>query len=121
MCIIGQGYILPPILDLHNTHGQVCIVILGMHLGAVDVLAICIVGCLVHIWCKRGVALVKFQTFPISYGVMEHNVYFTGHVRIDKQVNNKCSILIEIINAYELLLPTFQYARLSSFSSFQLL
>ena len=39
------------------------------------VLAICIVGCLVCTWCKRGVALVKFQTFPISYGV-------TGHICI---------------------------------------
>ena len=32
------------------------------------VLAICIVGCLEHTWCKRGVVLVKFKTFPISYG-----------------------------------------------------
>ena len=36
------------------------------------VLAICIVGCLACTWCKRGVALVKFQNFPISYGVMGH-------------------------------------------------
>ena len=28
------------------------------------VLAICIVGCLARTWYKRGVALIKFQTFP---------------------------------------------------------
>ena len=39
------------------------------------VLAICVVGCLARTWCKRGVALVKFQTFLISYGV-------TGHICI---------------------------------------
>ena len=33
------------------------------------VLALCKVGYLGHTRCKRGVALVKFQTFPISYGV----------------------------------------------------
>ena len=33
------------------------------------VLALCKVGCLGRTRCKRGVALVKFQTFPISYGV----------------------------------------------------
>ena len=40
--------------------------------GAVYVLAICIVGCLVRNLWMRGVALVKFQTFPISYGVLGH-------------------------------------------------
>ena len=30
------------------------------------------VGCLVHTRCKRGVALVNFQTFPISCGVTRH-------------------------------------------------
>ena len=35
-------------------------------------------GCLVHTWGKRGVAL--FQTFPISYGVTGHVCNFTGHV-----------------------------------------
>ena len=39
------------------------------HMCWLYVLAICIVGCLGHTRCKRGVALVKFQTFPISYGV----------------------------------------------------
>ena len=33
------------------------------------VLVLCKVGCLGRTRCKRGVALVKFQTFPISYGV----------------------------------------------------
>ena len=33
------------------------------------VLALCKVGCLGRTRCKRGVALVKFQTFPISYVV----------------------------------------------------
>ena len=73
----------------------VCIVVLGVHLvlcvgyvyelwclehawccqcllNLVCVLAICIVGYLAYTLCKRGVALVKFQTFPISYGVMGH-------------------------------------------------
>ena len=36
------------------------------------VLALCKVGCLGRTRCKRGVALVKFQTFPISYGVTGH-------------------------------------------------
>ena len=58
-------------------------VVLGAHLCVsymwcwehTYVLAICIVGCLAHTWCQRGVALVKFQTFSISYGV-------TGHICI---------------------------------------
>ena len=40
--------------------------------GAVYVLDICTVGCLACTLYKRGVALVKFQTFLIFYGVMEH-------------------------------------------------
>ena len=36
--------------------------------GAVYILAICRVGCLLYTWCRRGVALVKFQTFPTSSG-----------------------------------------------------
>ena len=48
----------------------VCIVVLGVHL--IHMLALCRVGCLL---CKKRVALAKFQTFPISYGV-------TGHVCI---------------------------------------
>ena len=36
------------------------------------VLAICKVGYLGCTRCKRGVALVKFQTFPISYVVTGH-------------------------------------------------
>ena len=46
-----------------------CIVVLGTR-GAVYVLPIFIVGCLAHTWCKRGVTLVKFKTFPIFYGIM---------------------------------------------------
>ena len=56
----------------------VCIVVLGAHLVLLVlsyVLAKCEVGCLTCTWCKRGVALVKFQTIPISYGV-------TGHIYI---------------------------------------
>ena len=77
-------------------HRQMCIVVLVAHLvlsvlaalvvcvgyiyvlwclERTYVLAICIVGCLACTWCKRGVALVKFKTFPISYGV-------TGHICI---------------------------------------
>ena len=41
-----------------------------------NVLAICIVGCLARTWCNRGVALVKFQTFPISYGVTGQFFFF---------------------------------------------
>ena len=37
-------------------------------------------GYLVHTWGKREVVLVKFQTFPISYGVTGHVCNFTGHV-----------------------------------------
>ena len=50
-------------------------VVLGAHLCVgymwclerTYVLAICVLGCLACTWCKRGVALEKFQTFPISY------------------------------------------------------
>ena len=45
------------------------------------VLAICVVGCLACTWCKSGVFLVKFKTFPISYGVV--GLYFVIHVHID--------------------------------------
>ena len=73
--------------------GQVCFVVLVVHLvlsvlaalgicvgymwclESTYMLAICIVGCLVCTWCKMGVALVKFQKFPISYRV-------TGHICI---------------------------------------
>ena len=48
--------------------------------GAVYVLAICMMGCLACTWCKKRVAFVKFQTFPISYGV-----HFVGHVCIEPQ------------------------------------
>ena len=41
--------------------------------SACYIVAICEVGCLARTWCKRGVALVNFQTFPVSCGV-------TGHV-----------------------------------------
>ena len=46
-------------------------------------LALCIVGCLARTWCKREVALVKFHTFPISYGVTGHKMYFVRYVRFD--------------------------------------
>ena len=52
-----------------------------------------IVGCLARTWCKRGVALVKFQTIPMLYGIMGH-VYmlmrFTGHICIDPRQSNRC-------------------------------
>ena len=86
--------ITPLLQSMEGTcHRQVCIVVLGAHLVLsvltvlgicvcymwflehTYVLAICIVGCLARTWCKMGVALVKFQTFPISYGV-------TGHICI---------------------------------------
>ena len=66
----------------------VCMVVLDRHLvvcvgyifvcavpvfSACCTVAICEVGCLARTSCKRGVALVKFQTFSISCGV-------TGHV-----------------------------------------
>ena len=99
---MSRGYILPPISDwgvwrgmplevVYNNHSPAPIY--GGYLprtgvycgarsvpGAIYVLAICIVGCLAHTWCKRGVALVKFQTFPISYGVTY--MYFGGHICI---------------------------------------
>ena len=80
--------ITPLLRSMEGTcHGQVCIMVLVVHLelsvlAALGIcvgymrclehtymLAICIVGCLARTWCKRGVVLVKFQTFPISYGV----------------------------------------------------
>ena len=99
-CGVGHHWrlfvtITPLLRSIEGTyHGQVCLLRMWccqclLHLSyvlaicvycgawsspsAVYVLAIlCIVGCLVCIWCKRGVVLVKFQTFPISYGVTGH-------------------------------------------------
>ena len=67
----------------------VCVVVLGAHLvlsvfaALIYIFAICEVGCLACTWCKRGVALVKFQTFPISYGVTGRECVISGHVHID--------------------------------------
>ena len=57
--------------------------VLSVLAALVYMLAICEVGYLASTWCKRGVALVKFQTCPISYGVTGCECVITGHVRID--------------------------------------
>ena len=71
-------------------HGHVCIMVLGAHLVLSVLAALCwlyvVLGahlCVGYIYCgmlgvhlvQEGVALVKFQSFPISYGV-------TGHICI---------------------------------------
>ena len=48
-------------------------------------LALCKVGCLGRTRCKRGVALVKFQTFPISYGVTGR-IYWPATKLIEKWI-----------------------------------
>ena len=91
--VLGAHLVLSACCSCRMCWLYVCVVVLGEHLvlsvlaahgiyvcyvwcfERTYVLAICIVGCLAHTWCEMGVALVKFQTFPISYGV-------TGHICI---------------------------------------
>ena len=59
-----------------------CVVALGAHLVLsvlavlIYVLAIYEVGCLARTWYKRGVTIVKFETFLIPYAVMVHECLY---------------------------------------------
>ena len=70
--VLGAHLLLSVLAELGIHIGYMCVL---WCLERTYVLVICVMLCLVCTWCKRGVGLVKFQTFPISYGV-------TGHICI---------------------------------------
>ena len=75
--VLDRHLMLLVLAELVICFGYICVcLVLDRHLvcfSACCTVAICEVGCLARTRCKRGMALVKFQTFPISCGV-------TGHV-----------------------------------------
>ena len=77
-CLLHLAYVLAISVygGAWQTPGHMCcyrFVYAVLVFSACCTVAICEVGCLARTWCKSGVALVNFQTFPISCGV-------TGHV-----------------------------------------